>query len=209
MMIDTRTALLLAHLWRGGNYSYFWAASQAKDSQGDALWKRTFWHNGSGPAELPADEHTQYGAVNLYLGLHPVCQIPQERKRPSGTTYRPHPSNMRPCLEEVAALNTLYAEYDEADFGSKDAILEHIATLPALPSVTIDSGGGYHCYWLLDEPYVLDSPAARERAKDLQAGWVALVGGDNDAKDLSRVLRLPGTLSFKYQPPCPCRRDLS
>jgi hypothetical protein len=32
---------------------------------------------------------------------------------------------------------------------------------------------------------------------------VALVGGDDDAKDLSRVLRLPGTLNYKYEPARP------
>jgi hypothetical protein len=201
--IDTQTAQLIAHLRRGGNYCYLWAATQQKDSQGDALWKCTYWHNGSGPADLPADQHAQYGALNLYLGLHPVREIPQVRKRPSGTTYRPHPGNVRPLVEEVTALNALYAEYDEDDFGSKLAILAHIATLPALPSVIIDSGGGYHCYWLLDVPYVLDTPAARQRAKDIQARWVALVSGDDDAKDLSRVLRLPGTLNYKYTPARP------
>src|SRR5262245_23351357 len=121
MTIDIPTSQLLAHLRRGGNYSYFWAASQKQDSDGDALWKCTYWNNGSGPAELPADVHAQYGAVNLYLGLHPVREIPRERKRPSGATYRPHPGNVRPLLEEVAALNALYTEYDEADFGSKEA----------------------------------------------------------------------------------------
>ncbi len=39
--LDTQTAQLLTHMRRGGTYSYFWAASQKKDSQGDALWMGT------------------------------------------------------------------------------------------------------------------------------------------------------------------------
>ena len=31
--IDTQTAQLIAHLRRGGNYSYFWAVSHAKDAK--------------------------------------------------------------------------------------------------------------------------------------------------------------------------------
>ena len=60
----------------------------------------------------------------------------------------------------------------------------------ALPrSVIIDSGGGYHCYWLLVESFVLDDDEARSRADRLQKAWVELVGGDNGARDLARVLR--------------------
>ena len=101
--IDTQTGQLLAHLRRGGTYSYFWAATQQKDSDGQPLWKCTYWHNGSGPSELPTDQHAQHGAVNLYVGIHPVRQIPQERKRPSGTTYRPHPGNVRPLVETAVS----------------------------------------------------------------------------------------------------------
>jgi hypothetical protein len=35
----------------------------------------------------------------------------------------------------------------------------------------------------------------------LQACWVKLVGGDPGAKDLARLLRVPGSLNAKYDPP--------
>jgi hypothetical protein len=202
--LDTQTTQLITHLRRGGNYSYIWAASQAKGQDNQAVWKCTYWHNGTGPGDMPSDQHAQYGAVNLYFGVHPVRQIPQERKNKKGKVYRPQPGNVRPMVEEINALNALYAEYDAKDFGgSKPAILEHIAELPAVHSIIIDSGGGYHCYWLLAEPYILDTSVAREHARRLQDRWVTLVGGDDDAHDLSRVLRLPGTLNYKYDPPRP------
>ncbi len=79
--------------------------------------------------------------------------------------------------------------------------LTHIDGLAAAPSVIVASGGGYHCYWLLREPFVLASDEDRERARRLQAAWVACVGGDGGAKDLARVLRVPGTCNLKYDPP--------
>src|SRR6266545_3278770 len=200
--LDTQTAQLLTHLRRGGNYSYFWAATQQSDSAGDAIWKCTYWQNGTGPEQIPADQHPQYGPVNLYFGIHPVPSIPQ-RKRKSGNGLV-HQGNVRALADEIGALNCLYAEYDAKDFGgSKDAVLDHIDTLAPMPSVIIDSGNGYHCYWLLSEPFILDTPEKRSHAKDVQARWVALVRGDDASKDLARVLRIPGTLNYKYEPPRP------
>jgi hypothetical protein len=50
----------------------------------------------------------------------------------------------------------------------------------------------------LAEPWLLGTEADREDAAGLQAAWVDLVGGDDGAKDLARVLRLPGTVNAKY-----------
>jgi hypothetical protein len=62
----------------------------------------------------------------------------------------------------------------------------------------IDSCGGYHCYWLLDKPFIIDSAEARDHIAGIQARWVDTVGGDASAKDLYRVLRVPGTVNHKY-----------
>jgi hypothetical protein len=98
----------------------------------------------------------------------------------------------------------LYAEFDAKDFGgSLDETLAHVHNLPLAPSELVASGGGYHGYWLLVEPFMLDTDDARERAVDVQARWVSFVGGDKAAKDIARVLRVPGTLNHKYQPPRP------
>lgn len=69
----------------------------------------------------------------------------------------------------------------------------------------VDSGGGYHAYWLVDEPFVLTGEAERERARQAQYAWVAYTGADAAAKDLARVLRVPGTVNRKavYAPAFP------
>lgn len=72
-----------------------------------------------------------------------------------------------------------------------------IKNLRVAPSYTIYSGGGYHCYWLLEEPFMITDDATRLRAEAMQYDWVAYVGGDPSCKDLKRVLRMPGTFNRK------------
>ncbi|MEZ4615754.1 MAG: DNA-primase RepB domain-containing protein [Caldilineaceae bacterium] len=78
----------------------------------------------------------------------------------------------------------------------KRRALHHIESLYYPPSVIVDSGGGYHCYWLLRETVPLDD-ANRDDVQVIQHGWVQMVGGDSGAADLRRVLRLPGTYNRK------------
>ncbi|NJN17392.1 MAG: hypothetical protein HC822_14530 [Oscillochloris sp.] len=181
--LDPQFHRLIAHLHRALGDVYGYYWRKGNGS---------VWWNGDGPPRLPA-------AQDIYFGIHPA--------RVAGSRAT------RARLADIAALNCLYAEFDAKDFGGdKAAALTHIHTLPLLPSVIIDRGGGYHCYWLLDRPYALDTAAERDTARSLQMRWVDFVGGDTGAKDLTRVLRVPGTLNGKYSPPrpvCWLRCDLS
>jgi len=78
----------------------------------------------------------------------------------------------------------------------KQRALHFIHDLAYPPSVIIDSGGGYHCYWLLAETVPLDE-TNRADVQAVQHGWVQLVGADRGAADLRRLLRLPGTSNHK------------
>lgn len=79
------------------------------------------------------------------------------------------------------------------------------------PSITLNSGGGWHCYWLLDQALVLDSPDLYVQASELiQRFQRALIQHfansgfklDNTS-DLARLLRLPSTYNHKTSPPLP------
>jgi hypothetical protein len=87
-----------------------------------------------------------------------------------------------------------------------------IETLPLPPSMIVDSGGGYHLYWILTEPWLFEGEEDRQRAADLALRWGYTISdlGYKEHKwsldvlsDLSRVLRVPGTLNIKYTPPRP------
>lgn len=179
---DPRFLNLLATLHRGGAYGYYWRLST----------KQSTWWNGGGPPALPTDH-------DLYFGVHACRAIPPTNAH--GETRQP--PYVKAQNAYIAAINGLFAEVDAKDFPSKQAALAHVDRFDPQPSDVIDSGGGYHCYWRLSAPLVIDDEAQRERAQSIQAGWVRYVGGDEGAKDLARVLRVPGTLNTKYNPPRP------
>lgn len=75
--------------------------------------------------------------------------------------------------------------------------LKRLESAPLSASVAWCSGGGYQAVWLLAEAFVIDNQEAREFIQWLQGAWVAKVGGDPGAKDIRRILRLPGTQNVK------------
>ena len=73
----------------------------------------------------------------------------------------------------------------------------HIAALRVQPSTIVNSGGGRHCYWYFDKPVVFKNDDDRHRYAAFLEAWIAYVGGDPGAKDLARVLRVPGSVNAK------------
>jgi putative DNA primase/helicase len=143
--------------------------------------KKTHWFESGQPADIPQDDH-------VYFGVHP--------------SNKNGGQNQRSKADSIRAINCLYADFDAKD-KDKSELLTDIALLSAPPSILIDSGGGYHAYWLLESTYPLNTSGQRERADKIQKQWVSYVGADDGAKDLARVLRVPGTLNRKYDPARP------
>lgn len=71
-----------------------------------------------------------------------------------------------------------------------------IEALDFPPSVIIDSGGGYHAYWLLRHTLAVDE-GNRADIQTVQHAWVHMVQGDPGAADLRRMLRVPGSYNVK------------
>ncbi len=171
--LDLSAAALLAVLHRGGAAGYYWRPKGAGST----------WFGAGAPPAPPAYE-------DVYFGVHPATAMGRPGQRSTTAT--------------VAALACLYAEFDAKDFtGGKAESLSHVEALAPPPSAVVDSGGGYHCYWLLSEPWLIHNEDERQRARELQARWVEVVGGDRASRDLVRMLRVPGTLNSKYHPPRP------
>ena len=177
---------LLGHLHRGGAWGYYQSYHISKtytDKNGteqrskNSLW----WPVGAAPTLAKLSQVIPQNDV--YFGVHP------------GTVKRKNYE--RSTIGTIAAVNCFFAEFDAKDFdGSKESTLAHIDSLPYAPSVIIDSGGGFHCYWLLRDTVIVTD----ENRKDVinnQRAWVEFVGSDDGAKDLARILRVPGTLNHK------------
>jgi len=176
---------LLEWLHRGGRYAYRWTAHN----------KRSLWYEvGKAPRSVPSN-------VDIYFGVHPCIAIPPTNA--DGEVKEAH--SVRSQKDFIAAVNALYSEFDDKDFSSADARRQHVDDLQPAPSARVESGGGEHCYWLLTSPHILDNNSARQEAASVQAGWVQLMGGDDGAKDLARVLRIPGSMNHKYSPARPVK----
>lgn len=178
-----QTLTFLAFLHRGGRFAYFHQLPE----------RRSWWYPVDQPLAAPAECDS-----NWYVGVHPTSAIPACNAHGE---VKP-PASVRAQKRYIAAVNCLYGEFDVKDYGSKAAILAHIeaASWPP-PSVIVDSGGGIHGYWLLREPWLLNSDETRAAAEIVQRGWVQrVIGADPAVHDLVRILRIPGTLNFKYTP---------
>lgn len=72
-----------------------------------------------------------------------------------------------------------------------------LCTIP--PSAIVASGRGYHLYWFLTDPLL-----STQEIEDLNKLLVEDVPtADKGAWNANRVLRIPGTLNLKYDPPAP------
>ena len=178
---------LLKHLHRGGAWGYWWTPDGETFTGDDGLEHRakvSIWYPIGKRCAIPE----AWAERNVYWGVHPCAAIPPTNSR--GQQRKPH--QVRAQLPYIAAINCLFAEFDG---GAADA-LRRLDDLPYYPTAVIHSGGGLHCYWCFDDTYPV-TDANRAEIMHLQAEWVRLVGSDDGAKDLARVLRVPGTYNRK------------
>lgn len=171
-MIDERFYELVKHLWRNGSYAYWWTPDTDEG-------KLSIWF----PADKPKPVNPLWKTINVYFPVHPSRTQNGMRQRAK--------------VVDVEVVNSLFAEFDLADGQTKEHLLAAINQMDKPPSVIVFSGGGFHCYWLLEQSYFIDSDDARQRIIDIQYAWVDYTGSDDCAKDLARVLRVAGTFNRK------------
>ncbi|MGI8597501.1 MAG: DNA-primase RepB domain-containing protein [Thermoleophilaceae bacterium] len=93
--------------------------------------------------------------------------------------------------EAIERVHVLYVDCDS------EAAIEGLERFSPPPAIVVGSGSGRHAYWPLWPPA---SPDEAERANRRLAHHL---GADMVATDASRILRPPGTLNFKTDPPRP------
>ena len=124
------------------------------------------------------------------------------REQAAGNNAKQNPAATLRKMAYAAAKLTIFNQ-DRDRYN--ELARHHVMSLSPQPSAIVFSGGGWHLYWLLADTFKINTDADRKRAKEFQAGWVKFVGGDPGAKDLARVLRVPGTPNRKkaYAPNYP------
>ncbi|MBF0497457.1 MAG: DUF927 domain-containing protein [Deltaproteobacteria bacterium] len=142
---------------------------------------------------------------NLYLALGLQKEFPGHGKRGSSNG--------------VGAIPGFFFDLDIADPGHAKAelpkdeaeALSFINEFPLKPTIIIGSGGGFHLLWLFKKPWILPTAAnvhmATQLSRQQHAHLVELGrphGWNLDSTpDLVRMIRLPGSMNYKYDPPRP------
>jgi hypothetical protein len=131
------------------------------------------------------------------------------RAHPEQNIYLGIASRMSPGDGSLVNCGKLHALFADIDFKSDvhpNGIPEPEARAKLeqfllKPSIVVNSGGGLQVYWLLWEPIDLQVPGEAERAKSLLRRLTLALGGDLNAAEAARILRVPGTLNHRYTPP--------
>ena len=125
----------------------------------------------------------QYQGWNVFYGICPRKDDSSGRE-----------SNLRD-------LPGLAVDLDFKDFeGGETEVWALIDGFKYPASLLVHSGGGFHAYWKFRDPV----PPTQKLKAQLK-GLCRALRGDQAATDLSRLLRLPGTWNYKYNPPIPVR----
>ncbi|MCB9453322.1 MAG: DUF927 domain-containing protein [Anaerolineaceae bacterium] len=112
-----------------------------------------------------------------------------------------------PCLrqtkqgkaEAAALVPALWVDIDcDDDPVRREAGLVALHGFVLQPSAILNSGGGWHAYWLLDTPFTLQNDDDRQRIARLLHGLFSALDGDPGyVKSVASVMRLPGSANTK------------
>lgn len=159
------------------------------------------------------------GANNVYMGVL-LKKGKWPRKTGRFDSKGQEIIEQRGTEENALSSCVVWCEFDwmtaESAEGHKGRVIDPetakkwLKEFPCEPSIIVKSGGGIQVYWLLKEPATGDD---LWRVKAINKAICKLFtevrdgkdyGADRQSVDLARVLRVPGTLNRKYNPPRPC-----
>lgn len=193
-MTILRASEWLDFLHRGGNVAHFWCADPQPTST---------WFDCTPTARLQAWQEAQAVNREQYVSINPSTRIP-----PTNASGNTDPRRISKQIAYIQCINVLHTEFDGKDWtrdgenfyddptSYKMMALAHVRDLPYRPTLIVDSGGGYHCYWYLTDPmFITDSN--RQSVIDTQHWFVLMNGGDKGVSDIARVYRVLGTRNCK------------
>jgi hypothetical protein len=120
--------------------------------------------------------------------------------------------HQRCCADEVAGIGGLWADFDLQSPAHQKKPLpatidDALKLIPAEcpPTIIISTGNGLHAWWLFQEPWIFVSDEDRNAASVLSTRFQTLLQYNSNQQgwafdrlsDLSRVLRIPGTVNAK------------
>jgi hypothetical protein len=111
----------------------------------------------------------------------------------------PRPATKDKKQDDIDRIVCLWLDVDGKDFpeGGKAEALRRIKDFAVTPSVLVDSGNGYHAYFVLNSPITISGDEDRLDFKKYLSGVVKAVGSDSSKLHLDSCLRLPETKNVK------------
>ena len=95
--------------------------------------------------------------------------------------------------EGVALARCVFSDFD-GGVVVEDALSRVRSAGYPMPTATIESGGGVHVWWRLEEP-MTDAVEWHERMRAISSA----LGSDKSICDWPRIMRLPGFVNWKYE----------
>jgi len=142
------------------------------------------YHNNIQDAVNAAYQACQQG-LEVYFGINPrVGQASGEKN--------------------IHYLSSFHAEVDYGQAGHKkkpeydtyDDALAAIIAFEIPPTIVIHSGGGFHCYWVLNTPANV-SESGLKNLENVNRAIIAKIHADGGTHNINRILRVSGTFNFK------------
>ena len=90
--------------------------------------------------------------------------------------------------------HVIWSDIDDKDTGGRKESWAYVEALPIPPSVIIESGGGLHIY------YVLNQHQTNQQIEEMNKQLLHMVKGDKSAWNADRILRLPTSWHCKQEP---------
>jgi putative DNA primase/helicase len=125
-----------------------------------------------------------------------ATELPEDKNVYVGVATRHNKKGTKGDIIEIPAV------WVDVDFKQtpEEEVLKHINAFTLRPSIHVMSGGGVHLYWVLETPATSKDIA---KIEDINRRLADYFGGDKGSAEAAHILRLPGTMNMKYDPPRP------
>lgn len=187
-MPDTNEAVDFMRQWPTERMHLWFKKCDSITGEEGASKGRTYERTDTGYAAMRAAIDAAQGKFNCYFLVNdPLDSIAMD------SVGKPSNTQMKQAVALHGDIDPLEGE-TQAD--ALKRISERVGGYVVQPSALIASGGGMQPLWVLREPFSVDGdPAKSEAIKRYNTALADDLGGDH-VGDVSRVLRLPGTINL-------------
>ena len=142
---------------------------------------------------LPSRRQAYFEIVDQ-AGIDEFCQQHKHEDCYFGVATRDGAGGKK---ENIVHFPALWADVDFKNT-PREIAWDLLKKFPFKPSAIVKSGGGAHVYFFLKEPAEKNE---WRRIEDANKRIAYALSADTGATDAARILRVPGTLNHKYDPP--------